>query len=514
MSARRSPLRAFMRRYVIALGMASTFMGGGVLAVNYVIDHKLDAVPRVNVHTAKAPPQGANYLLIGSDTRAFVKNTGDEDAFGDPSDQGGQRSDTMMVVHVEPGAQRTLVVSFPRDLYVNIPGQGRSLINAAFNDGPNKVVETLQSNFGIEINHYMEVDFKSFRGIVKAIGNVPVYFPYPARDWFCDPETGRCVNPTGLYTPSGGCPKLDGGAALAYVRARHLQYYSTVQDEWLSADPRSDLDRITRQQDFMRKLAGIAVQKSLNNPLTANDVADRVLENLKIDQNLTKDDIFSLIDAFRTVDPNDPNSINFQTFPNDPDSSGNHLVPKEPDAKAMATRLMDFSGDQPVLPTVLPQQVTLKVLNGSGQPGAAAGALEQFVQIGFNPAGTANDDRATVDSTEVRYRSGQRDKGKLVLKFISPDARLIEDRSLTDADISVVLGVNFQSILVPGVASSSTVPTVPADPSASTVPTTQGPTTTVAQVTPTTPTTTAAPNDALAKLESEFGKPAPRKPPC
>ena len=78
------------------------------------------------------------------------------------------------------------------------------------------------------------------------------------------------------------------------------------------------------------KLAGIAVQKSLNNPLTANEVADRVLENLKIDDSLTKDDIFSLIDAFRTVDPNDPNSVNFQTFPVVPDAQNVHVVARNP----------------------------------------------------------------------------------------------------------------------------------------------------------------------------------------
>ncbi len=69
-----SSVRAFFRRYVIALGASATLMVGTVVAVNYVIDRKLDAVDRVKVDIAAPPPEGANYLLIGSDTRAFVKN--------------------------------------------------------------------------------------------------------------------------------------------------------------------------------------------------------------------------------------------------------------------------------------------------------------------------------------------------------------------------------------------------------------------------------------------------------
>jgi len=77
------------------------------------------------------------------------------------------------VTLIEPGAHRTFVVSFPRDLWVRIPGVGMAKINAAFNTGPDKVIETLKANFGVDINHYLQVDFQSFQGIVRAIGSVP-----------------------------------------------------------------------------------------------------------------------------------------------------------------------------------------------------------------------------------------------------------------------------------------------------------------------------------------------------
>jgi LCP family protein required for cell wall assembly len=309
--------------------VAVFFMAGAIVTVNYVIDTKLDGVARVNVATADGSTEGGNFLVIGSDTRSFVSSNVDEKAFG--GDEGGQRSDTMMVVHVEPDAKRTLVVSFPRDLWVDIPGVGMSKINAAFNSGPDKVIDTLKENFGIDINHFVEVDFKSFRGIVDAIGSVPVYLPYPARD-----------EQTGLYVPVPGCVGLNGEAALAYARSRGMQYYSMPKARWYKADAVPDIDRIKRQQEFIRRLMGVAVAQSLNDPITANEVAGEVLKNLTIDDGLGKDDIFALIDAFRTVNPDDSSALEFETLPwaNGPNQNGlSVLYPKDPDWRSLVARL-------------------------------------------------------------------------------------------------------------------------------------------------------------------------------
>jgi LCP family protein required for cell wall assembly len=317
---------------VIALVVAVVFMTGAIVTVNYVIDTKLDSVARVDVATADGSgAQSGNYLIIGSDTRSFVASDADAKAFGGKDTEGGQRSDTMMVVHIEPGAKRTLVVSFPRDLWVDIPGVGMSKINAAFNTGPDTVISTLKENFGIDINHFIEVDFKSFQGIVQAIGSVPIYLPYPARD-----------DKTGLYVPVPGCVQLDGKSALAYARSRGMQYYSTPKARWLKADAVPDIDRIKRQQEFIRRLAGVAVAQSLNDPITANNVAGEVLKNLTIDDGLSKDDIFGLIDAFRTVNPNDSSALEFETLPwsNGPTQHGlSVLYPKDPDWRSLVARL-------------------------------------------------------------------------------------------------------------------------------------------------------------------------------
>jgi len=505
MGSPRSPLRAFAGRYAVAFVTATVVMVGAVVAVNYVIDQKLDAVDRVDVRLADAPPEGANYLLIGSDTRAFVDTEAEEEAFGDQRDAGGQRSDTMMVLHVEPDRQKTLAVSFPRDLWVEIPGAGESKINSAFNEGgPDKVIETLKTNFGVEINHYLEVDFKTFRGIVDAIGSVPVYFPYAARD-----------EKTGLYVTLPGCLRLDGSSALSYVRSRGLEYYSIPRSRWIDADAVPDIDRIARQQDFMRKLTGLAVQKSLNNPLTANDIADRVLEHLKIDKELTKGDIFALIDAFRTINPNDQSALEFQTFPwkNGPDQTGQSvLYADEPKASDMVARLMDFSASaEPSSAVVEPSTVKLKVLNASGRDGVAAAALFELVALGFGDTGSADDPRGTVAGTEIRYQPGALDKAKTVFRYIDPAARLVEDETLKGSDVAVVLGTDFAAVVAPSATTTTTAP-VPADDSTPPDDSTTAGDSTPEPADPTPGSDAGTP--APISNERQLGEPAPKKPPC
>ncbi len=319
----RPSVRVFGARYGVAFVVTAVLMVLAIITVNLVIDQQLGKITKIKVATADPPPNGANYLVIGSDTRSFVENEGEKEAFGSKESEEGQRSDTMMVVHVEPGSQRTLVVSFPRDLWVDIPGQGMAKINAAFNVGPDKVIETLKTNFGIEINHYLEVDFKSFQAIVREIGSPPTYFPYAARD-----------TKTNLKVPYPGCVRLDAPSALAYVRSRALQYYSQVEERWVDVDIIPDISRIDRQQTFIRGLAALAVARSLNDPLTAYDITKRVVTKLKADESLENGEILDLVATFRTINPEDQSALDMRTFPweGGTEVDGQSvLYPKEPE---------------------------------------------------------------------------------------------------------------------------------------------------------------------------------------
>jgi LCP family protein required for cell wall assembly len=489
MGLSRSVVRAVSKRYVIALAVAAAVMIGSIIAVNYVIDTKLNSVKRVTVKTAAAPSQGANYLLLGSDTRAFVKTKQQQNAFGTP---GTVNSDTMMVVHVEPGAKKTLIVSFPRDLWVNIPGMGMNKINAAFGVGPDKAIQTLKADFNIDINHFISVDFQSFQAVVNAIGSVPVYFPYPARDL-----------ETGLNVP-GGCLSLNGQTALAYTRSRTLQFYSSVQKDWLLADPTADIGRINRQQQFIRELAGIAVQRSLEDPLTANTIVDRVLQYLVLDQSLSKTDIFTLVDAFRSVNPNDASHLEFQTLPwaTGPNQNGlSVLYVKEPDDQGVLARLRDFSGKGTTTPTVTitPQNVKVRFLDGGGASASASSALFDLVRRGGFQSGGIGTASSPVAQTEVRYRPGAFTQGALVLEYLQPAARLVADPTIKGADVEVVLGRDFRSIVLPAGQAGVTAGASSGSASAGT---------------PSTGDTTAQTSSGTSVDPARFGPPIPKGPPC
>jgi hypothetical protein len=321
----------------------------------------------------------------------------------------------------------------------------------------------LKANFGIDISHYLEVDFKSFQEVVDAIGNVRVYLPGRTRDL-----------ETGLSTPYGaGCYALDGGAALAYVRARHLQVSDPngpiVDDfppyeHWRLLDIRSDLDRIVRQQSFIRKLAGIAIQKALGDPFLAVDLADNVLGYIKADQALSRSDINALIRAFKTVNVNDTNSIRFETVPVDPDPNNPNvtLVPSA-DAERVFAELRTFGDATPKSPTVAPSQVKVKVTDATGTNvgGSVTAAL---AANGFRASATAAA-RSSLPVTEIRYGYGQAEEAKALLAYVT-DGKLVPDPKANDA-VHLVLGTSFQALTVP-----STTSTIPGTPTTTAPPTT------------------------------------------
>jgi len=297
---RHRALRALLVRFLVALLIAAAAMGGGIVAVNTIIDAKLATARRVNVHTAIANGGPVNFLVLGADEAAL-----------------DDLSDTMWVVRVDPNRRTAHVVSFPRDLWVNIPGHGLAKINTSNNGGPQLVIDTMREDFGIPINHYVQVDYPAFKGVVDAIGTVPVYVPYPARDQV-----------SGFYSPVAGCKQFTGFDALQYVRSRGLSYYSSTEGQWVSGDAIPDIDRIARQQNFVRSLATLAAQRAAHNPLTANTIADRVLSHLTVDAGLSRDDVLSLVDTFVGINPDDSSHIRFDTIPSaeGPDQQGESVL--------------------------------------------------------------------------------------------------------------------------------------------------------------------------------------------
>ena len=215
----------------------------------------LDAVLSANVGPAE------NYLIVGSDSRA----NGDPDGNNDTS-AGCNCSDTMMILRRDPDHGAALL-SLPRDLWVPIAGRGgeSDKLNSAFGDGPDVLARTISDNFGIPINHYVEIDLAGFITLVDKIGGVEVCFEYAAKD----EGSGLDVQP--------GCQNLQGPMALAYARSRHFTEWRPDDNgnfDWVP-DNKNDLGRIERQQHFIRLAADKLLGEIKSNPLRLGDLLER-----------------------------------------------------------------------------------------------------------------------------------------------------------------------------------------------------------------------------------------------
>jgi LCP family protein required for cell wall assembly len=206
----------------------------------------------------------------------------------------GERSDTIMVLRVDPVDNRVAILSFPRDLYVEIAaGGGMSRINSAYErDEPQRLVDTLYDNFGITIDHYIQVDFCAFKTLVDAVGGVAVPFEYPARD-----------DNTGLNVPEPGCFTFDGEHALAYVRTRHYEYEDPPGSGQWTTDPTSDLGRISRQQDFLRRTLASLLDKGPLNPRVARGLIRATTTYITTDRDLTPARMMEFAGVMNDVDP-------------------------------------------------------------------------------------------------------------------------------------------------------------------------------------------------------------------
>jgi LCP family protein required for cell wall assembly len=454
MSSRNASVRAFLGRFLIALVVGSLLMAGVVAGVDREIGVKLDRIPKIDLTTAELPPEGANYLLVGVDNLGGDCDPLAEAAFGCREKE--NNTDTIMVVHLEPRAERVIVVSFPRDLIVNIPGHGRNKINSAFSYGPQALIDTLQQNFGIGIHHYIELNFQSFVGLVNKLGDVSVYVPYAALD-----------ERTGFGVPRGGCWSLDGERALQWVRSRSLLYFDERIDRFVPAnDVAPDLSRIQRQQGFMRELAGLAVSKSLDSPFTANVVADEIVKNLKVDDAFDKSSIFQLIDAFRTLNPDDTSALQFQTMPvrAAKEQIGANLLDvlypmMDQGGSQLVDRLNTF--DERPRPTPAPSTIRVRLVNVSGRENLGVAVKRQLEELGFVVTEQVEAAVIRQQNSSIAYGSGQIDKAKLLQRYVEPLPDIhLGDSNVLGADVEITLGRDFDAIAVPADALVTTTTTL------------------------------------------------------
>lgn len=259
----------------------------GASASGYVwADHALTkGIDLGAVKDRPAPGKGTNYLIVGSDSREGMSAQDRKALHTGGSADAGRRTDSMMLLHT--GAHGTTMVSLPRDSWMTVPAYVRpdtgvhyparkNKLNAAFSlGGAPLLVRTVEANTGLRIDHYAEIGFSGFVGIVNAVGGVPMCLDHAVHD----PKSGLAL--------TKGCHTLDGRGALAFVRQRHQE-------------KEGDLGRTRNQQKFLAALARKAASPDmLSNPGKALSAASTGLGALSVDNDTHPQDLVSVFRVMR-----------------------------------------------------------------------------------------------------------------------------------------------------------------------------------------------------------------------
>ena len=273
----------------VGVVLISAFSWLGLGQISGAID-RIDAFGSINSRPDK-PNKALNYLLVGSDTReGLTKEQMKLLRVGSTKTAAGSRSDTMLIVHISKSRDKATIISIPRDSLVTIPEHPSSLnkekiipaakgkINAAFAfGGAPLLIETVESETGIRIDHYIEIGFAGFAGMVDALGGIEVC---TKRD--IDDPGSHLVLPAGVHT-------LNGVEALKYVRTRDF-------------DGMGDLGRMQRQQQFMsavlRKVTSTGV---LLNPVKLVNFFNAAIATIKTDSELNKSDLLTLAKQMKNL---------------------------------------------------------------------------------------------------------------------------------------------------------------------------------------------------------------------
>ncbi len=489
--------RRFLIGLTFFLSATITMVGSGFVYLQF----RLGQIPRVDVPSLVGDRDGGvmNVLLVGSDSRDRLE--GKEALQAGKGSVSGQRSDTIMVLHIDPQQEQAAILSIPRDLYVPIAGEGYSdRVNAAFAlGGAQGLIETIQQSLGITINHYVEVDFVGFKDIVDAVGGVKLYLPAWVRDFT-----------SGLDLHEIGCVEVDGTQGLAWVRSRNFEYLLPDGLTW-TTDPRADLGRIERQQDFIRRMLKKALSSGITNPLQLNKLIGIGVRDVTLDETLSTKDITTLARRFNNLDADSVALLTLPTTPDDIDGASVLLL-REDEAQPYLDRINGLegaplpspggetpaAGPTTTLPAdslLYPEDVEIRVLNGEGTPGAAAEAARALASAGFVIDGTG--DATATARTTIRHPADALAPAQVLQRSLAGGAELVVDDTVTGTDVVLVIGADYDGLTVgpvtPVPRPATTVPAVPAmtttvagdgsttttsDPTTTTIPpTTLGPTT-------------------------------------
>jgi LCP family protein required for cell wall assembly len=281
------PRRRRLTRAVIGVLVCLTVLAMVPLGAALYLEHRLSSnvsrIPGVfdGLTDRPARPSGpagdaVNILVIGTDRRSDVPTTG-TDARASSWIPGAQRSDALMILHIDADRQSASIVSIPRDTWVNVPGYGMNKINAAFSfSGPSLAIQTVEYLTDVRIDHLAVIDWSGFEALIDSVGGIDVTVPETVVD------SARDV------TWTAGPHHLDGAAALDYVGQRY-------------GLPNGDLDRVARQQVVLRTLMEQSLHQEMRkNPRMLYDFLDTVTQHLSIDDDWSTRDMLKLAVSMRS----------------------------------------------------------------------------------------------------------------------------------------------------------------------------------------------------------------------
>ncbi len=307
---------------VALLAMVIAFSGFALVRLRSNVQTAEMNIGELSSNLASGP---LDILVIGSDTRA-----GNNGAYGTAEDAAsGARSDVMMLVQVSEDRSNVNVISFPRDLMVDIPkctdadtgevypASEETQINESLErGGPGCTVATISNLTGIAIDHFMLVDFNAVKALSSVVGGVEVCVTEPIDDTY-----------SGLKLPAG-TSSVEGEQALAFLRSRH------------GFGDGSDTARIQAQQSFLASLLRkVQAEGTLTNPAMLLNIAEAITQNVTVDKELTNlGNLVSIGTIFAKVDLS---KVVFATVPNEPYIYDANKLQLSADAEAFFTKLQN-----------------------------------------------------------------------------------------------------------------------------------------------------------------------------
>jgi LCP family protein required for cell wall assembly len=359
---RRRRGRTWLIAGVSVLVLIVGVLGGGYLYANW----KFDAIPKIHVaHISyEVPGQPFNILAIGSDSRAGLTGAVARQTGASTDSVGGQRSDVIKIIRVNPAARTITILSIPRDTEVTLLANqalygNYNRINVNYANGPSLLVQTIKANFGITINHVVQVNFDGLINSAVAIGGVYLDFRYPA----IDPNSG-------LEITHEGCQLVNGFQALAVARSRHYYYAPSGHPTWpnrkdfanmsddainnellsdgFEYDPTSDFGRIDRQTSFLRAMFE-RVKSKLDNPIAMNGFLSNLPKGISIDDTFSLNELIGLALKFHSYNSN---AMQTYTLPELPATVGGADVEvvEQPDAEKLLVSIFGSSLLRPTNP--------------------------------------------------------------------------------------------------------------------------------------------------------------------